>query len=124
MKQVTALAAWRPSRGKHSGRDLLVIGTSTSLLVYDAYLAANVFFRESLDAVSCVAVGPAVAEDDKTVELIIGRNGSIQGIDFEGKERLWIATGDRVTAIALVDIDGNGEVLFRFQNPSLISVRV
>lgn len=112
---MTALATWRPTRGKHSGRELLVVGTPTSLVVYDVYLAADVFFRESPDAVSCVAVGPIVADDDETAELIVGGNGSIQGIDFEGKERLWVATGDRVTTIALADVDGNGEVLYRFQ---------
>lgn len=59
-------------------------------------------------------VGPT-ASGDEEVEIIAGGNGSIQGIDLEGTERLWVATGDKVTALALVDIDGDGQVACHFR---------
>jgi hypothetical protein len=40
---------------------------------------------------------------------IVGGNCSIQGFDFKGDDPYWTVTGDNVSALAIMDYNGDGK---------------
>ena len=91
--------------------DLLVIGTQTSLLVYDVYNNKDLFFKEIPDGSNCVAISQ-IGSLEKTI-AISGSNSAIQGFDQDGNDSYWTVTGDNVVCMCACDLnqDGLNEVI-------------
>mmetsp|Transcript_67003 Transcript_67003/g.160556 ORF Transcript_67003/g.160556 Transcript_67003/m.160556 type:complete len:716 (+) Transcript_67003:81-2228(+) len=89
------------------GHDALMVGTQTSLMVYDVEENQDLFFKEVHDGVNVIAFGNIA-----TIEAplcIIGGNCSIQAFDHEGNEAFWTVTGDNVSALAICDVNDDGQ---------------
>lgn len=88
------------------GHDVLMIGTQTSLMVYDVEENADLFFKEVHDGVSVIAFGyiPGV----EVPLCLVGGNCSVQAFDHEGTEMFWTVTGDNVSALAFCDVNEDG----------------
>eukprot|EP00928_Gymnodinium_smaydae_P046709 TRINITY_DN31132_c0_g1_i1.p1 TRINITY_DN31132_c0_g1~~TRINITY_DN31132_c0_g1_i1.p1 ORF type:complete len:723 (-),score=166.02 TRINITY_DN31132_c0_g1_i1:61-2229(-) len=109
-------------------RDVLMVGTQTSLMVYDVEENADLFFKEVHDGVSVIAFGnlPQI----EAPACVVGGNCSVQAFDHEGNELFWTVTGDNVSALAFCDVNADGvqelicgtedfEIRF-FQNESVL----
>ncbi len=146
-KQITALAAGCLNR---SGKDVLLIGTPSTLHCYDVDQNKDLFFKDVSDGVNVICVGPY---GDQTLALVGGNcsvqvgataarvpcsawpSGAstrtpgllpvmahgqqaqarcvalrVQGFDQTGADKLWTVTGDNVSAMALCDVDNNGQL--------------
>lgn len=104
-KQITALAAG--CLGTKGGRDVLLVGTPSTLHCYDVDQNKDLFFKDLTDGVNVIVVGQ-FGSSEQTLALV-GGNCSIQGFDHTGADKLWTVTGDNVSAMALCDVDGNGQ---------------
>eukprot|EP01062_Namystynia_karyoxenos_P003922 TRINITY_DN11382_c0_g1_i1.p1 TRINITY_DN11382_c0_g1~~TRINITY_DN11382_c0_g1_i1.p1 ORF type:complete len:748 (+),score=285.65 TRINITY_DN11382_c0_g1_i1:82-2244(+) len=104
-RQVTALKAGRllPS----AQHDSLMVGTQTNLLAYNVESNSDIFYKEVQDGINTMVFGRVGSIESPLA--IVGGNCSIQGFDHDGQELFWTVTGDNVTALALMDIDGNGQ---------------
>ncbi|KAL6760242.1 BBS2m [Haematococcus lacustris] len=105
-KQVTALVAGCLPAGK-DGRDVLLVGTPTTLQCYDVQQNKDLFFKDVTDGVNVVVVG-TYGSAGQTLALV-GGNCTIQGYDSAGSEILWTVTGDNVSSMTLCDVDGDGQ---------------
>ena len=85
---------------------MLLIGTESHLSAYDINNNSDLFFKES-DGITAIIIGKFSSFKDSIV--IVGGNCSILGYDMQGNEVFWTVTGDNVTAMALIDIDNDGE---------------
>lgn len=88
------------------GHDVLMVGTQTSLMVYDVEENADLFFKEVHDGVNVIAFGNMMGIDPPV--CVVGGNCSIQAFDYEGNELFWTVTGDNVSALAFCDVNGDG----------------
>nr|CAD7423098.1 unnamed protein product [Timema monikensis] len=104
-QSVTALCAGvlDPSTDK----DLLVVGTATSLLAYNVDTNMELFYREVPDGVGAMVIGKLGS--DTTPLALVGGNCSLQGFDCKGKDVFWSVTGDNVCSLTLLDFDQDGE---------------
>uniref|UniRef100_A0A383WCU1 Bardet-Biedl syndrome 2 protein homolog n=1 Tax=Tetradesmus obliquus TaxID=3088 RepID=A0A383WCU1_TETOB len=105
-KQITALAAG-PLLPQCPERDVLLIGTPNFLQAYDIQQNRDLFFKDVPDGVSCIVVGRTGSAT--TPLAIVGGSCSVQGFDSSGQEVFWSVTGGNVTALALADIDEDGQ---------------
>jgi len=87
-------------------RDVLMVGTQTSLMVYDVEENADLFFKEVHDGVNTIAFGNIMNVEAPV--CVVGGNCSIQAFDHEGNELFWSVTGDNVTALAFCDVNDDG----------------
>jgi hypothetical protein len=112
------------SSSPYSERDVLVIGTGSTLQVYDVEANADVFFRDVPEAVSAVATGPwplpaSVGRETAAIAALsttsypgsgpfvfAGGNCTLAAFEAGGREGAWGVTGDVVTALAFADVDG------------------
>ncbi|RWS27369.1 Bardet-Biedl syndrome 2 protein-like isoform X2 [Leptotrombidium deliense] len=101
---VNALAAGKLKPGHEN--DYLVIGTPTSILVYDVINNVDVFYRDIPDGSNAVVVGK-IGSCEKPL-AIAGGNCALQGFDVKGDDCYWTVTGDNITALTLCDIDEDG----------------
>merc|ERR1719424_123199 len=83
-----------------------MVGTQTSLMVYDVEENADLFFKEVHDGVNVIAFGYLAAADVQA--CVVGGNCSILAFDHEGNELYWTVTGDNVSALSFCDVDGDG----------------
>jgi Bardet-Biedl syndrome 2 protein len=106
------------------GRDVLLVGSPTSLLAYDVHENSDCFFVEIPDGVTKVAVGvvKSIADPSATagafsdsasitsreVSAVVGGHCSIQGFNKMGIEEFWTVTGGSVTALGFCDVNGDG----------------
>jgi Bardet-Biedl syndrome 2 protein len=88
------------------GHDVLMIGTQTSLMVYDVEENADLFFKEVHDGVNVIAYGNIPSVDVPV--CLVGGNCSVQAFDHEGSELFWTVTGDNVSALAFCDVNDDG----------------
>mmetsp|Transcript_123238 Transcript_123238/g.299352 ORF Transcript_123238/g.299352 Transcript_123238/m.299352 type:complete len:716 (+) Transcript_123238:125-2272(+) len=88
------------------GHDVLMVGTPTSLMVYDVEENADLFFKEVHDGVHVITFGNLTAVN--TPVCVVGGNCSIQAFDHEGTELFWTVTGDNVSALAFCDVNDDG----------------
>ncbi|KAI1285192.1 Bardet-Biedl syndrome 2 protein [Halotydeus destructor] len=88
-------------------QDILVIGTPTSIFVYDVQNNSDLFYRDIPDGANVVTVG-RVSNIDKPL-AIAGGNCALQGFNYEGSDSLWTVTGDNITSLALADINGDNQ---------------
>lgn len=88
------------------GRDVLMVGTQTSLMVYDVEENADLFYKDVHDGVNVIAFGQLPAIENRV--CVVGGNCSVQAFDHEGTELYWTVTGDNVSALAFCDVDEDG----------------
>eukprot|EP00927_Polykrikos_kofoidii_P040248 TRINITY_DN34443_c0_g1_i1.p1 TRINITY_DN34443_c0_g1~~TRINITY_DN34443_c0_g1_i1.p1 ORF type:complete len:727 (+),score=158.55 TRINITY_DN34443_c0_g1_i1:257-2437(+) len=88
------------------GHDVLMIGTQTSLNVYDVEENADLFFKEVHDGVNVIAFG--VLPNFDSPACVVGGNCSIQAFDHEGHDFFWTVTGDNVSALSFCDVNDDG----------------
>mmetsp|Transcript_17740 Transcript_17740/g.49157 ORF Transcript_17740/g.49157 Transcript_17740/m.49157 type:complete len:729 (-) Transcript_17740:99-2285(-) len=88
------------------GHDVLMVGTQTSLMVYDVEENADLFFKEVHDGANVIAFGNIFNIDAPL--CVVGGNCSIQAFDHEGTELFWTVTGDNVSALAFCDVNDDG----------------
>ncbi|KAG8223824.1 hypothetical protein J437_LFUL003712 [Ladona fulva] len=67
----------------------------------------DVFFKEVKDGVNSITVGKFGHMKDAIA--LIGGNCCVQGFDNAGNEVFWNVVGDRVSSMALVDFDRDGQ---------------
>jgi Bardet-Biedl syndrome 2 protein len=89
--------------------DFLFVGSESNLLGYDIERNADAFFVDVQDGVHSLVVGK-VGNTPKPL-VIAGGNCSVLGFDGKGTESCWTVTGDNVSAIALCDLQSNGQPL-------------
>ncbi|KAL1131419.1 hypothetical protein AAG570_011036 [Ranatra chinensis] len=102
---VTAICAGRLR--PDDNRDVLLIGTQTTLLAYDVENNTDLFYKEVPDGVNAIVVGRLGQWECPLA--VVGGNCSLQGFDWRGDDPFWTVTGDRVRSLALLDIDHDGE---------------
>ena len=116
-KRITSLASGsldsavaRAMTSGRAARDLLFVGTETTLLAHDVERNADVFTHDVPDGVHSVLAAPERVGSDAALPplVIAGGNCSIQGFDAAAEERFWTVSGDHVRALALADLDGDG----------------
>lgn len=89
--------------------DFLFVGSESNLLGYDIERNADAFFVDVQDGVHSLVVGK-VGNTQKPL-VIAGGNCSVLGFDSKGTESFWTVTGDNVSAMALCDLQANGQPL-------------
>ncbi|KAE9553532.1 hypothetical protein FO519_003281 [Halicephalobus sp. NKZ332] len=91
--------------------DVVVIGTTSSLICYDVYKNKTVFHRQMPDGIRDIQFGPV--DDQKTPIVVCACGSTIWGIDSFGKDVFWTALGDDINSLALCDFDndGNNEIV-------------
>lgn len=90
------------------GHDVLMVGTQTSLMVYDVEENADLFFKEVHDGVNVLTFGNLIGVEAPV--CVVGGNCSIQAFDQEGTELFWTVTGDNVSALAFCDVNDDQRV--------------
>ena len=111
---VTALAAGclddEGRQGANGGRDVLLVGTASTLLAYDVHRNADAWHKDLQDGVSRLAVGRVQQPGGGSSAplAVVGGNCSVVGLDAKGDEAFWTVTGDNVGAMAFADADGDG----------------
>mmetsp|Transcript_64858 Transcript_64858/g.169793 ORF Transcript_64858/g.169793 Transcript_64858/m.169793 type:complete len:717 (+) Transcript_64858:47-2197(+) len=103
-RKITSVVAGRLN--PNLAHDVLMVGTQTSLLVYDVEENADLFFKEVHDGVNVLAFGNIMNVEAPV--CVVGGNCSIQAFDYEGTELFWTVTGDNVSALAFCDVNGDG----------------
>ncbi|VBB27520.1 unnamed protein product [Acanthocheilonema viteae] len=84
--------------------DVIIVGTTCGILIYDAYNNTTLIQRELIDGVNCIQVGH-FNTDDKLI--LCGGNCAVWGLDVEGKDAFWTVTGDNILSLCLSDIDND-----------------
>jgi Bardet-Biedl syndrome 2 protein len=90
----------------NSLNEVLVVGTPTSLFVYDIVDNTDILYRDIPDGANVVLIG-RVGSSKESLALA-GGNGALQGFNEKGEDSLWTLTGDTVTAMTLTDFDNDG----------------
>ena len=90
-----------------SVREYLVIGTPSSIFVYDVQNNTDLFYREIADGANAVVVG-RIGSIPQSI-AIAGGNCAIQGFGEDGHDAYWTVTGDNVTSLALFDLTDDGQ---------------
>lgn len=70
-----------------------------SLVCYKRFLCGQI-----PDGANTVIIGRFGSADSAA---LVGGNCAIHGFDRDGNDTYWMVTGDNITAMALVDIDGD-----------------
>jgi Bardet-Biedl syndrome 2 protein len=108
-RTISALAAGDLEAKADRRRDILLIGSTTSLQGYDVESNSDVFFKEVADGVNALAFGSLASV--AAPMAMVGGNCSLQGFDARGAEVFWTVTGDNVSALTFRDTkDGKQEV--------------
>jgi len=105
-KEVTALAAGQLD--PTSSRDVLLVGTSTTLQAYDVHANQDLFFKDIQDGVTALAVGQLGWTS--VPSIVVGGVSCVIGIDALGNELYWTVAGDKVSAFALSNVSGKGRL--------------
>lgn len=88
--------------------DMLFVGTQSDLLAYNVEANSDVWFKDAPDGVSTMTFGNVPSLPSPLA--LVGGNCSIQGFEQAGEELYWTVVGDNVSALAMVDTTGDGNV--------------
>jgi hypothetical protein len=105
-----------------SSRDVLLVGTKSSIQCFDLVENRDVFFKETPEAVTATAacnwqLPPLFSSTSQTnrdkgsLVCFGGGNCALTGFDAMngGNEVIWGVSGDVVSAMCISDLDGDGE---------------
>lgn len=106
-RTISALAAGDLEGKPDKKRDLLLIGSSTSLQGYDVENNSDIFFKEVPDGVNALAFGSLPHIPNPLA--MVGGNCSLQGFNGQGQESFWTVTGDNVSALAFREPGKDGK---------------
>jgi Bardet-Biedl syndrome 2 protein len=81
------------------GRDILVVGSPSSLIAYDIYSNSDLFNTDVKDGVYCMKIGKVDVGSISTDVALVGGNCSILGFNKAGDDVFWTVSGDNVSAI-------------------------
>ncbi|XP_066249120.1 Bardet-Biedl syndrome 2 protein-like [Euwallacea similis] len=87
-------------------KDVLVIGTSSNLLVYHVHDNKDLFYKDCEDGVKSLTVGSFRNHPNSII--LVGGNSSIHGYNHKGDDVFWLAIGDIVTSMVLMDYNNDG----------------
>ncbi|CAH1402082.1 unnamed protein product [Nezara viridula] len=104
-QSVTSICAGKLNPNEE--KDILVIGTKTTVLAYHVENNTDLFYKEVPDGANSICIGKI--GNINTPLAIIGGNCSIQGFDWQGNDPYWTVTGDNVRSISLLDLDQDGD---------------
>ena len=90
------------------GRDVLIVGASTTILAYDVNENRDLFFKETPDGANSIVVGKLGGQ--AIPMAFVGGNCSIQGFDKDGGDVFWTVTGDNVSSMTFCDVDEDGDL--------------
>uniref|UniRef100_A0A183BPI1 Bardet-Biedl syndrome 2 protein homolog n=1 Tax=Globodera pallida TaxID=36090 RepID=A0A183BPI1_GLOPA len=107
-EQITCLAIYPRTRTDADHYDVVLVGTTSSLLALDVYNNRTLFHRNMPEGVHCVRVGHVDAHRDSDV-IVCGCGTTIWGFHLDGSDVFWTALGDEVNVIELCDMDGDGQ---------------
>lgn len=80
-------------------RDILVVGSPSSLMGFDVYSNTDVFNSDVRDGVFSMTIGSVDVNENPTNLALVGGNCSILGFDHKGDDVFWTVSGDNVSAI-------------------------
>ena len=80
-------------------RDILVVGSPSSLMGFDIYSNADVFNSDVRDGVYSMTIGKVDVNNISTNVALVGGNCSILGFNKLGEDVFWTVSGDNVSAI-------------------------
>lgn len=87
---------------------MLFIGTNSNISAYDTKRNSDVYFKDAPAGVCAIIVG-TLSSLSPTPMVIFGGNCVVVGLDNIGNEIYSILIGDNVSALAICDVDGDGE---------------
>lgn len=105
-KTVTALAAG--ALDSTHPNDMLLIGSTSSLQAYNVLQNSDAFFIELPGSVHSII--PNTTGDSSWPVVLAGGQGFVVGCTIQGQVVLHITISDTATALALVDVDGDGRL--------------
>lgn len=106
-KKVTALSA--ANLEPHSDTTTLLIGSSSSFQAYHVHTNSDLFYISVPGGVHSI-LPTTSAVDCGWPTLLAGGQGTVAGYSAAGEVQLRLTIGDTATALALVDIDGDGRL--------------
>jgi Bardet-Biedl syndrome 2 protein len=81
------------------GRDILLVGSPSSLMAYDIFSNVDVFNCDVRDGVYSMTLGKVDINSLPTNVALVGGNCSILGYNKSGEDVFWTVSGDNVSAI-------------------------
>lgn len=91
-----------------SNRDVLCVGTERLLLVYDVENNTELLGVDVADGIRDIAVGDLGESVHNAAKIFfVGGGCSLLGYDQKGNEVYWNMTGDVVSAMEMIDMDGD-----------------
>jgi len=88
--------------------DLLVVGSSSSIIAFDVNSNCGVFFADVPEGAGAIAFGALPGSGVDEPLIFVGGTSSLQGFDEKGQERFWTVIGGSVAALDLCDVNGDG----------------
>jgi Bardet-Biedl syndrome 2 protein len=105
---ITAIAAGDVDP-EMEGKDALFVGTKTNLLAYNVNENRDLFYKEVQDGIDSLLCTKLGGKKDSPTLALVGGNCSIHGFSHTGKEEFWTVCGDHAYALAVADVNGDGE---------------
>lgn len=106
-KTVSALSA--ANLAPHPDTATLLIGSSSSFQAYHVHTNSDLFYVNVPGGVHSILPTPE-QPDCGWPTLLAGGQGTVAGYSAAGEVQLRVTIGDTATALALVDIDGDGRL--------------
>ncbi|CAG9330233.1 BBS2 [Blepharisma stoltei] len=88
-------------------RDVLVIGSPSSLMAYDIDSNSDLFHTETKEGVTSLTLGSLSISGRDTPLALVGGNCSVKGFNKLGEEEFWTVSGDDVSAIGFFRTERN-----------------
>ncbi|KAL0207004.1 hypothetical protein P9112_012715 [Eukaryota sp. TZLM1-RC] len=89
--------------------DVMFIGTSSGISVFDPEENTYIFTKELPNGVSSLL--PTAPSSFPDTAVVVGGSCSVQGFDANGDETFWTVASDDVTCVESINYDGNQEII-------------
>ena len=90
-----------------NNKDVLLVGTSSSIQAYDVFANQDLFFKDIQDGANVLSVGQLGWTSTPTV--LVGATGCALAVDAKGNEQYWTVAGGRISALTLSNVGGKGK---------------
>nr|XP_018903304.1 PREDICTED: Bardet-Biedl syndrome 2 protein homolog [Bemisia tabaci] len=102
-QKITSLCAGKLSQDED--KEVLVIGSPDSVLVYHVDNNSDVFYQKVSDGANVLQIGQVGSGEQM---VIVGGNCVLQGFNATGEDAFWTVTGDQVRSLCLADLNDDG----------------